>query len=71
MVAILNRILYAFPLLRSFQSTAMKTNAKTRTKIIEIGNGMSSNAISWLMAFFYLRFPKVKNGLDGSIGFEQ
>jgi len=51
--------------------TIIQTTAKTNTKSIEIGNGISSNAIVGYLPFIYLSFKQVLNVPKKSpMGFE-
>jgi pyridoxine 5'-phosphate synthase PdxJ len=40
------RIRYTLPLFRSFHKTTIEAAIKTKTKMIEIGRGISSNAMN-------------------------
>ena len=42
---------YTFPVLLNFHRTASQTNAKTKTKSMEIGKGINSNAIKAILLF--------------------
>jgi hypothetical protein len=46
-------------LLRNFHNTVKQASPKTNTKIIEIGNGISSNDIIKSKLFFYIIFFEV------------
>jgi hypothetical protein len=46
MTLAINSIEYILPFLRIFQRIAMNTKQNTSTNIIDIGNGISSNAMN-------------------------